>query len=513
MTKRSTWFQTAGKIAAAASALAVLALGGCGDHDNVWPRYQLERSLYGARQEMALSSLQSESGRPQTSPALVAAYERTVDMFRHVTEGSTEADSAVFAIGGEAIMQLANLYLTDSNWTEARARFEQIIDEPRFQPQYQRMALMGLGRIAEQTGDYAFAAAHYRSLLDAFYPPVGDAGVNQDVLALPRHLVALADREFPDSVSAWEQFASKYYDSLAMAYPATEIGVAALGEKAKLETQLGRWQEAITTLERATDTSGTIIPPYWIDIGEISAGRLGDTDRAISVYAKVAEAFPDSPFRADADLKRCQLLMKRKDYAQVREILSELKDEFEDRSAAILPAQLLYASAFEAEGNWERAKNEYLYLVTTYPTSLQAVEAALAVARHFVASGETGREAEWYNRADELAAELAQPRRYSATTVGRAMDLRVGIAVEQKKWDAAATRLGDIVNTFTERSPAGAVALVRLGWLNLRERADTLAAGQAWRRFLDAYPTRPEGDALRQEMNKWPNNLKQDLSS
>jgi hypothetical protein len=205
--------------------------------------------------------------------------------------------------------------------------------------------------------------------------------------------------------------------------------------------------------------------------------------------------------------------MRRKEHAQARNLLSTLKEKFADRPAVMLAAQLLFASAVEAEGNWERAKNEYLFLITTYPQSLEAVQAALAVAHHFVRSGETGRVSEWYNRADELAAELARPDRYSPNMAGTAMDLRVAIAGEQKHWDDVASRLNDIVNAFSERSSAGGQALFRLGVLHLRERADTASAAAAWRRFMQAQPNHPQVSRLRDEMNKWPSTYNQDLGS
>lgn len=495
------------------SLIALLLVSGCGDSQGVWPRYKLERAMYEARQQVALAGLQDQSGQIVNRAHMREAYDQVVSLFKELASDPDMRDSAIFAIGGEALMQLADLYLDDSLFDEASNQFEYVVNDDRFQVQYHRIALMGLGRLREQKSDYLAAATRYRNLLESFYPPFGGEGVNKGVLQLPNRLIAMAKVRVPDSLAAWEEFAKSYYTKLAADYPGTQVGMAAIGELAKTYTQKGEWETAIQTLETATDTSGAILPPYWIDIGEISSDRLGDTARALETYAKVSETFPDSPFRVDADLKRVKILMARKQYASAREVLAALKKEFSERPAAILPAQLLYAIAFESEGNWERAKNEYLYLITTYPESIQAVEAALAIAHHFVETNETGREAEWYNRADELAAALTDSRRFNASIIGSAMDSRVEIAVEQKQWDDASDRLSDIVKAFTPYTPAGAVALIRLGWLDLRERADTAGAADAWQRFLKAYPDHPQSDTLRQVMDKWPSTYKQDLSS
>jgi tetratricopeptide (TPR) repeat protein len=499
----------------ATAVFLLLVAGGCGDATGVWPRYKLERAYYQAQKELDRADLQGKSGQPADLPALQSAFARVVELYRQNSSeaGAGTVDSVVQVLGAQAYLRLADVFVADSEFRAAANRYDTVASDARFPAQYRHMALMGLGRMDEQLGDDLLAARHYRQLLDSFNPPVGDGGVNREVLALPRRIIAIGRDHAPDSVPGWESRAIAYYDSLARAYPYTDVGLAALGELGTLYAEKEQWQDVIATLNRASDTTGAIMPPYWIDIGEITADRLGDTARALEIYGRVAQTFSESPYRVDADLKRAQIYMRRGQYAEARDLLATLKDKFEDRPAVILAAQLLFASAVEAEGNWERAKNEYLFLITTYPQSLEAVQAAMAIAHHFVQSGETARVDEWYNRADELAKDLARPDKYPPAVAGKAMDYRVSVAAEQKHWDDVAARLGDIVNTFSDRSNPGANALFRLGLMELRERADTAAAAAAWHRLMTAQPNHPQLDLLRSEMKKWPSTYNQDFAS
>lgn len=503
----------AGVVALAAAFIFVFGLSGCGDSTGVWPRYQLERAYYKAQKELDRADLLGKSGQAADLPALRAAFEDVVELYARTASEFGADDTTLNLLGAQAYLRLADIYAADSGWNLAAHQYEIVAAGDQFAAQYKNMALMGLGRMNERLDNYLAAAHQYRTLLQTLYPPVGTGGINRDVMALPRRLILIAKDHVSDSSSVWEAEAFRYYNSLAEAYPHTEVGMAALGELGTLYAQKQDWQRVIATLKRAADTTGAIMPPYWIDIGEITANQLHDTVRALDIYAQVASAFSESPFRVDADMKRAQIHMRRGEYSDARTLLVSLKEQFPDRPAVMAAAQLMFASAVEAEGNWERAKNEYLVLTTTYPRSLEAVHAALAIAHHLARSGETDRVDEWYNRADELAAVLARPDRYAPAMAGTAMDLRVSIAGERKQWDDVAARLNDIINAFSDRSSAGGQALYRLGLLHLRERADTAAAAVAWRRFLEAQPNHPQLQVLRDEMNKWPSTYNQDSAS
>jgi tetratricopeptide (TPR) repeat protein len=490
-------------------------VAGCGDATGVWPRYKLERAYYEAQKELERADLLGKAGQEADLPALRSAFASVLDLYRQTASpsGASDGDTLVHLIGAQSYLHMADICVADSQFREAANCYDTVAASDRFGKHFRHMALLGLGRTSERLGDYLAATGHYQRLLESFYPPVGDGGVNRDVLSLPRRIVDIGRRYAADSVAGWESRAAAYYDSLAIAYPHTEVGIAALGELGTLYADKRQWPDVIATLNRATDTAGTIMPPYWIDIGEITIARLGDTARGLDIFARVAESFADSPFRADADLKRAQIYMRRGQYAAARDLLAALKEKFKNRAGVVLAAQMYFALALEAEGNWDRAKSEYVYVITTFPQSLEAVQAALAIAHHFQRTGETAQVGEWYNRADELARDLARPDKFPAALAGGAMDMRVTVAAEQKRWSDAAERLNDIVNAFTDRSSAGANALFRLGLMELRERADTAAAAAAWQRLMRAQPRHPQLDMLRDEMNKWPKTYNQDLAS
>jgi hypothetical protein len=84
------------------------------------------------------------------------------------------------------------------------------------------------------------------------------------------------------------------------------------------------------------------------------------------------------------------------------------------------------------------------------------------------------------------------------------MSARATLAAESGRWDEAAGHLSAIAEAFGPASPPGAAALVKLGWVQLDELRDTLAAARSWRVFLEALPDHPDCAALKVEMNKWP---------
>jgi tetratricopeptide (TPR) repeat protein len=468
--------------------------------------------LFEAQQALSKARLREESGQAVDREALRTQFNAALDAFAELRPELTAKDSTVLLMSVQARLRLADLHTADSQWNSAAEQYRIIVSDTIYGLNFRHVARMQLGRSLERLGQFREAAAQYRALLLSFYPPRAESGINAEVLGLPRRLVAIASEYLPDSLAAWRAYGEGYYDTLATRFPHTDIGLASLGELGKLYAGFGEWSRTIASLERATDTSGAIMPAYWIDIGEIAAGQLGDTARAVSIFIEVSQRYPESAYRVDADLKRARILMKRAAYGDVQSLLEQLKTDFEDRASVLIPAQLVYAQSYQAAGNWERARAEYSYLVTSFPQSLQAVEAALTVARHHADRDETTQASEWYNRADGLAADLARSGSSPPAVVGQAMQMRVAAAVEQKQWDDAALRLGEVVNTFSPRTPAGALALVRLGQLQLRERADTAAALEAWRTFLEFHPEHPQSATLRAEIDKWPKTYNPDSS-
>jgi tetratricopeptide (TPR) repeat protein len=502
---------------AAAWCVAVLLvswpLGGCGDSQGRWSRYQVEKLFFSAHQAAERATLHAESGQATDRQALTRQFESALEEFAGLRPQLTVEDSAILRAGAQARLRLARLRQDDFEWELAAEQYRAVVSDALYPTHYRYVAHMELGRSLERLDQFPEAVAQYRQLLHSFYPPQSEGGVNREVLGLPLRLVVLAENRFPDSLDAYQAYAEAYYDTLATAYPHTALGVSALGELAKLYAYLGLWPRVVATLERATDSTGTILPAYWVDIGEIAAQEMADTARAIAIFQDVAQRFPETPYRVDADMKRATILMQRGEFEAARKDVARLKEEFEDRLAVVVPAQLLYARLYQAEGSWERARAEFTYLVTNFPQTTHAVEAAHTIARHYRNTDETTRSEEWYNRADDLAAAIARAGEMPPALVATAINMRVAMAVERDDWDAAATHLSEMAERFGPASTPGSAALERLGWLHLDERADTSAAGAAWQTLLDAYPEHPQAEVIKAEMNKWPTTRNTDFPS
>jgi hypothetical protein len=137
----------------------------------------------------------------------------------------------------------------------------------------------------------------------------------------------------------------------------------------------------------------------------------------------------------------------------------------------------------------------------------------MAIAELHAQSSDTTAATQWFARADGLALDLIGDRETTPQVAAAAMNVRASLAVQSERWDDAALRLSEIAQAFSPNSPAGASALVRLGWLELLERQDTLAAGRAWKAFLDAHPDHPDGAPLKTEMNKWPERYRENATN
>lgn len=492
--------------------LAILVvLGSCGDRRELWTRYQAQKSFFKAQQAISRAELSMESGQPVNREDLGSRLEDALMKFNRLESEFTEADSTLLTMASQAYLGLARLHEEADDGLRALEVYGTLFDDARLPHHFRNIALMRMGRGYERQNQHLEAVSVYRRLMASFYPPESRSGVNREVLGLGRRIVNIGSRLYPDSLSSWREQSELYYDSLAINHPYTVLSIAALGELASIRRGFGEWDLVLATLERATDSAGVIAPAFRVDMAEILAGRLFDTSAALLIYDEVEGAYPESVFRIDAELKRVQILMRRREYGEVRDRLEVLKEEFEDRPGVVIPAQFAYARSFEAEGDFARARAEYQYLASHHPRSLQAVDGALVIARRAHVDGQSSMATQWYDKADQMSADLAGSGNVSEAVAGRSMEIRAIIAIERERWDEAALRLGEITRAFDPRSPLAANALIRLGWLHLSRRADTLAAADAWTRFIKAFPGDPQTDSLRIKMSTWPKIYTQDL--
>lgn len=495
--------------------IAIMVVSGmllsCGDSEGRWSKYQAQKSFFEAQHAMSQAELSLSSGQSVDREELSSSLKDALVNFNNLNSELTDADSVLLIMASQAYLGLGRIYAESNNWSDAVQLYRSLSEDLRFPHRYRTVGLMQLGRGYETQGQPIEAVSAYRELMVLFYPPESGSGVNLEVLRLGRRIVNIGARLLLDSLSSWREQSELYYDSLATGHPHTMLAVAAMGELASIQRDFGEWAKVLATLGRATDSAGEIAPAFRIDMAEIFAGRLYDTASALSIYDEIENEFPESVFRVDAELKRVQILMRRKQYREIRERLKALKDQFADRPGVMVPAQFAYAKSFEADGDFVRAKVEYQYLASHYPRSIQAVDGALVIARHAHAVGQSATATQWYDKADQMSSVLAGSDNVSAAVAGRSMELRAIIAIERERWDEAALRLGDITRAFDPRSPLCANALIRLGWLHLSKRVDTLAAAAAWTTFIKAFPGDPQADSLRIKMSTWPEIYIQDL--
>ncbi len=331
----------------------------------------------------------------------------------------------------------------------------------------------------QMSGKWLEALGIYRSLVDTFYPPVDNNGdIIYKILNLPLRLVKTNELlNFPEETKREIGSAEKYYQRLIDEWPNSELSNASRSNLAALYADMERWDDAIATLGGIKDSLGQV--DLWASVrrAEIYTEGKKQPRQAVRIYDSLITRESDSTKLAGLYVRLGKTYFDMKDYRKCRETMSFVKDSFRNYYMQDPSPQKYIAMALEKEGNWDRAENEYLWLITNFPQTEAAFNSYLDIVEHFEREGNTKLRDSWLNRAEEFYNEMAA--RHAGTPVeASAISFKAEVAKRRGDWAKAAQLLELLYKKFPN-SDSGRRALMKASAvyrekLNNTPRADSL---------------------------------------
>ena len=353
------------------------------------------------------------------------------------------------SIGFMATNRLTQIYSTENKYDSVIFVISQLLHFTDLEGIELLTARFNLARAYQSKGDLTDAVNIYHSLLDTFYPPVTEKNeIIAMVLNLPLQIIRIYQTIDNDSLANIESLgAEKYYQCLKTDWPNSAIEKAAIGNLARLYYDQERWDDAIDQLNRLTDSTGQVdIEAAMMTAGIFINGKK-QYDRAIGIFDDLLGRVTDTTLIPVIMLRKGIALFEKKNYQGCRQIMSDISDKYAYFYRQNPTPQKYVAMSFEKLGDWNRAENEYKWLMDNYSVTEPAFDAYLTVADHYKEVNNKELSESWYKRAEDFYSMMAN--RYSGSAVeASAISYLAELARKREKWDSAAKYLEELYNRY-----------------------------------------------------------------
>jgi TolA-binding protein len=490
------------------SLTCAILLVSCSGYQPEAKRYQVEKAFLDAEKAVTNYGVKPELRSTQDYLNLVAGYRNVSSLFETLfpdlgdkTSLSTTEKEAAF-LAGKALVMAANLMVSGGQPDSAVVILNRVVETKYFSPQHQSEALLLLGRTSERQGNWVDAESAYSRLLGLFYPPVLDKLYPAtDVMILPRAIVEHY-RTIGDSATAMQKadWAISYYEKIMSDYPRSPLTMAATRLLAESYNFKGDFRKSVSLLETVKDSTGTLIDAAKGMIADLYFGRLDRKEDAVRMYKDLVDKASDSGVVASSLMKLATIEFQNKRYDAGREYLRTLTEAFPRATQLQIEVQRMLAQSFEEQGEFDRAKQEYLNLINGYPNTQASLESMMYLPDFFRKIGQPVLAEQWISRTEEKLKDLAK-NSGDKRLILMASSYLASFYTQNKMYDKAITQYLELREQFPKSGQA-ADALLRVGMIYQFSKKDAVKALEAYREYLKQYPASVVRKKIEQEISK-----------
>ena len=433
---------------------ALLLLAGCGANPDATHLYQLEKLFYQAEREVRSAGIDPAGLDNTQRQRLAELYGKTAEYYRAVRGSFRGGSSSPTVRSAETIaiqssLRMAALLSTTTDSDRALRIYQSIPTDYPAVPAYHAIARFELGRLFERRRQWDSAWAVYHELLYTYRPPPDTvSGYDMDWLRIPLHIAEVYDQlDLRPLAAAWLDSGLVFYRRVRDEYPAGTVNAIAKTNLATIHRVKGELRAAIDVLRTITDSTGKVIPEAQVEIGDLFYEGLKMPDSALGVFMAIVSRQPDSPAATIAQTKIAAIYIDQKKFPQARDILRPLKEAYEKKGKIVAGILLLLGRSYEEEGAWDRALNEYSWLVENFPTLKQSMDVMLHIIERMAAQNNLPVARQWQKTArEQFEKQIAQnPNTEPAATAQTYLARSCLLAQD---WEGAAKEYQTLIDTY-----------------------------------------------------------------
>lgn len=480
----------------------------CSGYQTEAKRYQIEKAFVEADRAVNNYQVKPELRTAEDYMNLVGGYRKVNSLFltlfpelANKSDLSTAEKQAAY-LAGKSMVIASNLMVTAGHSDSAIAMLNDLLAAKYLSPEHQHESLLLLGRTEEQQGNWVDAESAYSRLLDQFFPPVLDKMIPaMDVIILPKtiyeHYQYVGDTLTAKQKADW---AITYYDRILKGYPHSPLTMATTRLLAEAYNFKGDYRKSASLLETVQDSSGNIIDAAKGMIADLYFGQLDRKAEAVQMYNDLVAQAKDSTVIASSLMKLATIEFKNGRYDSGRQFLRKLTETFPQSAYLQRQAQQMLARSFEDQGEYDRARIEYLNLINGYPNTEQAIDVMLYMPDFFDKIDQPVMATQWVTKCEEKLTDLIKnsgDRRVVLT----ASSYLATFYAHHKMYDKAISQYIALREQFPKSAQA-ADALLKVGMIYQFSKKDKARALEAYREYVKLYPASVVRKTVEQEIRK-----------
>lgn len=433
--------------------------------------YHAEKDLWQIRKDHYRMIADPAKASPPEFARLVAEYRALIKYYPAWAESSRIQYS------------IADMLSQRGEYADARNEFGKVLDMPNASDDICSRAMFRIGEQYEKESNWPAALRTYEVLQSSY--AMTSTGLRVPLIISRHYRQAGMPAESRRSLEK----AEKIYKQLIDSDPSNanvafweNLLVSAYGG-------LGEWNEAVKELKRISEkyfrTEAAAGALFQMSL--IYREYLNEPGIALALCERILREYPaDSPVRRDAQYEIADLMFEHGDIAGSRSEMLQILDKYRSNIALCAVAQLGIAVAYEKEGNWDKALFEYNKLNLKYPDSLQAMQAMLLVAKHYMDENEMQLAERSFDKAVDKFGMFVKvfPDRPAAAVAQE----YIGIAYAlQEKWVDAIAAF-DMLRSRYPSSGRAPLAVYRMAEIFRLKIKDSGKAASLYSQFVRDYP-------------------------
>lgn len=437
--------------------LLIILVTGCGTEPGKQIVFNAEESLHQAEQIFRTASIKPDLTDTETWSNVKNAYLSTIGYcWTHLDSLTLESYPAerkdLESVAFMATSRLSSIYYAESKFDSSIVILRQLLVLTKLSDRALLSSQSNLARSYHAHGDWTSGINIYKSMIDTFYPPIdAENNIIKEVLNLPIELLDINIR-LQNTSNTFEstKSARDYYKKLIAEWPKTDLEKEARRKLAGLLADYEKWDDAIEAVSLIKDSTGLTGIPEVMKIADFLSYGKKNYSAAIATYEDLLERADDSVLLANIFIKIAIAHFNNEAYLECHEKLKYIKDNYYGFYMSDPIPQQYFALSFEKQNEWNRAEDEYQWLITNFPGTENAFEAYLTIAEHYNNMNNIRLTDVWYDKADAFYSKM-QIERSGTFIEASAISYRAEVARRRGDWENAANRLEELFRNFPDK--------------------------------------------------------------